>query len=122
MDRALQRADQLSGGQQQRVGIARAMAQQPRIILADEPVASLDPATADQVMALLRRIAKEHGLTVIVSLHQVELARRYADRILGVSSGRIVFDGRSTTLSPADLDKIYGTSCTPEQPQITEAA
>lgn len=122
LDRALQRADQLSGGQQQRVGIARAMAQQPRIILADEPVASLDPATADQVMALLRRIAKENGLTVIVSLHQVELARRYADRILGVSSGRIVFDGRSTTLLPADLDKIYGTTRTPEQSQINEAA
>ena len=122
LDRALHRADQLSGGQQQRVGIARAMAQQPRIILADEPVASLDPASADQVMGLLRGIARQHGLTVIVSLHQVELARRYADRIIGVSSGRIVFDGRSATLLPADLDRIYGTTGAAKQPKITAAA
>ena len=98
------------------------MAQQPRIILADEPVASLDPASADQVMGLLRGIARQHGLTVIVSLHQVELARRYADRIVGVSAGRIVFDGKSATLLPADLDRIYGTTGAATQPKITEAA
>ncbi|WP_117104757.1 ATP-binding cassette domain-containing protein, partial [Klebsiella pneumoniae] len=80
-DRALSRVDKLSGGQQQRVGIARALAQQPAIILADEPVASLDPATSVRVLGLLRDICKEDGITAIVSLHQLEYARRFADRV-----------------------------------------
>lgn len=108
IDRALHRADQLSGGQQQRVGIARALAQQPRVILADEPVASLDPATADRVLSLLHRISREDGITAIVSLHQVELAKRYADRILGLAAGRIVFDGVAQELQPAALELLYG--------------
>ncbi len=106
-DRALDRADQLSGGQQQRVGIARAKAQQPEIILADEPVASLDPETAVQVLGDLHRICREDGITAIVSLHQVELARQFADRIVGLAQGRIIFDGGPEDLGPAVLDTIY---------------
>lgn len=109
-DRALHRADQLSGGQQQRVGIARALAQRPAAILADEPVASLDPATADKVLALLHRICREDGITAVVSLHQVELARRYGDRIYGLAEGRVVFEGTGETLDGAALDRIYGPS------------
>ncbi|MEX1154928.1 phosphonate ABC transporter ATP-binding protein [Parvibaculum sp.] len=123
-DRALHRADQLSGGQQQRVGIARALAQQPLAILADEPVASLDPATADKVLALLHRICREDGITAIVSLHQVELARRYGDRIYGLAAGRIVFDGTSDTLDAAALERIYGTVAKPvprPQPDLNSA-
>ncbi|MAM93594.1 phosphonate ABC transporter ATP-binding protein [uncultured Parvibaculum sp.] len=126
-DRALQRADQLSGGQQQRVGIARALAQQPHIILADEPVASLDPATADKVLALLHRICREDGITAIVSLHQVDLARRYGDAIYGLAGGRIVFDGQACALDDVMLDTIYGTASTPSaqpgpiQPEQTPA-
>jgi phosphonate transport system ATP-binding protein len=99
LPKALARADTLSGGQQQRVGIARALVQRPRLLLADEPVASLDPATAEDVLNLLHGICKKDGLTAIVSLHQVELARRYADRIVGLQQGRVVFEG-----SPADLN------------------
>lgn len=108
-DRALDRADQLSGGEQQRVGIARALAQRPIIILADEPVASLDPATAVMVLDDLHRICREDGITAIVSLHQVELARHYADDILGLSDGRIVFRGGPDELGQAALDRIYKT-------------
>lgn len=106
-DRALDRADQLSGGQQQRVGIARAMAQRPAIVLADEPVASLDPASAEMVLADLHRICREDGITAIVSLHQVELARRFADRIVGLAKGRVVFDGPPGRLDASTLDEIY---------------
>ena len=91
-DKALSRVDKLSGGQQQRVGIARALAQQPAIILADEPVASLDPATSVRVLGLLRDICKEDGITAIVSLHQLEYARRFADRVVGLADSQIVFD------------------------------
>jgi len=107
LDRALDRADELSGGQQQRIGIARAMAQRPQIVLADEPVASLDPATGEKVLADLHRICREDGITAIVSLHQTELARRFADRIVGLASGRIVFEGAASQLSQAILDQIY---------------
>lgn len=107
VDRALDRADKLSGGQQQRVGIARAMAQQPRIVLADEPVASLDPATADKVLSDLHRICREDGITAVVSLHQVEFARRFADRIVGLCKGRLVFDGPPSDLDAAAVSKIY---------------
>jgi phosphonate transport system ATP-binding protein len=107
LDRALDRADELSGGQQQRIGIARAMAQQPQIVLADEPVASLDPATAERMLADLHRICREDGITAIVSLHQIELARRFADRVIGLASGRIVFDGPTSQLGQTILDQIY---------------
>jgi phosphonate transport system ATP-binding protein len=107
LDRALDRADTLSGGQQQRVGIARAMAQEPVIVLADEPVASLDPATAERVLTDLHRICREDGITAIVSLHQVEFARRFADRIIGLCRGRVVFDGAAAALTGAAIARIY---------------
>lgn len=107
LHKALSRVDQLSGGQQQRVGIARALAQQPHLILADEPVASLDPATADRILALLHRICKEDGISAVVSLHQVELAKRYADRIVGLAHGRVVFDGAPAALTPSHITELY---------------
>lgn len=106
-DRALARADRLSGGQRQRVGIARALAQQPAMILADEPVASLDPATADKVLGLLRSICLQDGISTIVSLHQLDYARRFADRIIGLADARIVFDGSPRALSDDVLTQIY---------------
>ncbi len=106
-DKEWQRADALSGGQQQRVGIARALMQEPKILLADEPVASLDPMTGQQVMDLLRTISRRQGLTVIVNLHQVELARAYADRIVGLNGGRKVFDGPAETLTDRALRHLY---------------
>lgn len=108
LDRALSRADMLSGGQQQRVGVARAMAQEPSLILADEPVASLDPGTAEKVLADLKRICAEDGITAVVSLHQVELARRFADDIVALSEGRIVFRGPPLALGARVLERIYG--------------
>ena len=106
-DKAWSRADKLSGGQQQRVGIARALAQRPKVILADEPVASLDPVSSEEIMALLREICDRDGITVVVNLHQVDLARRFADRIIGMNSGRVVFDGTSAELSAQALRTIY---------------
>ena len=93
LEKAYQRADSLSGGQQQRVAIARVVAQQSRLILADEPVASLDPIAAKNVLTLLREIARERGIAVLCSLHQTDLARRFADRIIAMKAGRIVLDG-----------------------------
>lgn len=116
VDRALERADRLSGGQQQRVGIARALAQEPRLILADEPVASLDPATAVNVLGLLHDICKADGITAIVSLHQVELARRFADRIVGLRAGAVVFDSEPARLSDHELNRIY-VNVPADQPQ-----
>ena len=107
-DKALTRVDQLSGGQKQRVGIARALAQQPSMILADEPVASLDPATAETVLELLRSICKEDGITAIVSLHQLEYARRFADRVVGLADAHIVFDAAAAELNDSHLARIYG--------------
>ena len=107
IEKALERADNLSGGQQQRVGIARGLAQQPNIILADEPVASLDPATSHQVLSLLHKICKEDGLTAIVSLHQVELSQQYADRIIGLTEGHVVFDSQKQVLDEASINRIY---------------
>lgn len=118
---ALKRADQLSGGQQQRVGIARALAQEPRILLADEPVASLDPATAEHVLSLLHRICKNDGLTAVVSLHQVEFARRFADRILGLSAGAAVFDRTPDELSERDLNALYRGAASPAAPHPVPA-
>lgn len=107
LDRALHRADQLSGGQQQRVGVARALVQQPKLMLADEPIASLDPATAERLLALLRDICKSDGLTAVISLHQVEFARQFADRVVGLHDGRVVFDGPPADLSPTVISELY---------------
>jgi phosphonate transport system ATP-binding protein len=106
--RAWQRADTLSGGEQQRVAIAKILAQAPRLILADEPVASLDLVNGAMVMDTLRRVASENGLTVIATLHHVEYARTYADRVLGLRGGRLVFDGDADRLTDATLAMIFG--------------
>jgi phosphonate transport system ATP-binding protein len=106
-DKAITRVDQLSGGQKQRVGIARALAQTPTILLADEPVASLDPATSESVLSMLRQICDADGIAVIVSLHQLEYAQRFADRIVGLADTRIVFDGSARNLDQANLAEIY---------------
>jgi phosphonate transport system ATP-binding protein len=105
---AYQRADTLSGGQQQRVAIARTLAQEPDVFLADEPVASLDPASAEIVMETLQEIQEVQTIPVIVNLHQIELAERYATRILGMANSKIVFDGGSSDLTPQVIEKIYG--------------
>jgi phosphonate transport system ATP-binding protein len=110
LDRALHRADQLSGGQQQRVGIARALVQEPTLLLADEPIASLDPSTAERLLCLLRDICKADGLTVVVSLHQVEFAKQFADRIVGLQAGRVVFDGLPSGLTQSAVQQIYESS------------
>jgi phosphonate transport system ATP-binding protein len=107
--KALQRADTLSGGEQQRVAVARALAQQPKIILADEPVASLDPKIARQILQYLKEISKRLGLSVICNLHQIDFAREYAERIIGLSQGRLVFDGSPSGLTSDILEKIYGS-------------
>ena len=105
--KAFQRADTLSGGEQQRVAIARALAQQPKVILADEPVASLDTKIARQVLTYLKQIAGELGITVLCNLHQVEYAREYAERVVGLSWGELIFDGPSGKLTDDILRQIY---------------
>jgi len=105
---ATQRADQLSGGQRQRVGIARALMQEPDLILADEPTSSLDPKTSVEIMELIARRAGERDIPVIVNIHNVVLARRFADRIVGMSKGEIVFDGPPRDLEDSHLLEIYG--------------
>jgi phosphonate transport system ATP-binding protein len=105
---ANQRADALSGGQRQRVGIARAVMQQPRLLLADEPTSSLDPKTSVEIMQLLADVARSHRIPVLINMHDVALARRFADRILGMSGGRIIFDGPPDRLSDTILRQIYG--------------
>lgn len=109
LDKALERVDRLSGGQRQRVGIARALAQRPDLILGDEPVASLDPNSARQVLDLIHAITKQDNIPAVVSLHQLDLARAYADRIIGLSDGLVVFDGSPNALSDDDLRRIYGS-------------
>ncbi|UNK71526.1 phosphonate ABC transporter ATP-binding protein [Microbacterium sp. H1-D42] len=112
LDRAYQRADTLSGGQQQRVAIARALMQDPEVLLADEPVASLDPESSSQVMALIREIAADDGLTVLCSLHQVDLAIDWADRIVGLRHGEVVLDTTTDDLDKAKVMEIYGRVAT----------
>jgi phosphonate transport system ATP-binding protein len=107
-DFATVRADQLSGGQRQRVGIARALMQEPDLILADEPTSSLDPKTSVEIMELIARRAGERDIPVIVNIHNVALAQRFADRIVGMSNGSIVFDGPPRALEDAHLLQIYG--------------
>lgn len=104
----MQRADALSGGQRQRVGIARALMQEPDVILADEPTSSLDPKTSVEIMALLSKFSVERAIPVIVNIHNVELARRFASRIIGMSGGHVVYDGTPQGLSDANLKQIYG--------------
>jgi phosphonate transport system ATP-binding protein len=113
-EKAHQRADRLSGGQQQRVGIARALAQRPDIILADEPVASLDPRSAERVMDILREIHLQDGITIIVSLHNITLARQYAQRIVGIRDGSVVVDRSRLALTDKEVESIYGGSGTEE--------
>ena len=107
LDKAFVRADQLSGGQQQRVALARTLAQNPQIILADEPVASLDPVTAKQVMDDFLRINRDMHITVLINIHHVELALKYATHVIGIRSGEIVYDGPADKVDQAVLDTIY---------------
>jgi len=121
-DLALQRADTLSGGQQQRVAIARALMQEPRILLADEPIASLDPMNAKLVMDALRHINRREGITVLCNLHTLDTARAYCDRIVGMAQGRIVFDGAPEALDEPTLRTIYGTADGALDEQITSTS
>ena len=104
------RADELSGGQRQRVGIARALVQRPQILLVDEPTSSLDPRTSETVMALITDLAAEDGIPALVNIHDVPLARAFARRIVGLTAGRIVFDGPPPALDEPALERIYGAS------------
>lgn len=106
--KAYQRASNLSGGQQQRISIARVLTQEPSVILADEPVASLDPPTSHKVMKDLKKVSKEDGLTTIVNLHFIDMAMEYADRIIGLRDGELVFDGPISEVTPETFEEIYG--------------
>ena len=127
-EKAELRTDTLSGGQKQRVGIARALAQQPKIILADEPVASLDPKTSRTVLTYLKQASRELGITVVCNLHQIEYAREFGERIVGVSAGRIVFEGGPAELTDEVLSRIYpglqdpsqasGSPARPDEPAV----
>jgi len=107
---ALQRADTLSGGQQQRVAICRALLQEPKLILADEPIASLDPRNAKTVMDALRQVNREDGITVLTNLHHLDTARQYCDRIVAMQAGRVMFDGPPVELTGERVREIYGVS------------
>jgi phosphonate transport system ATP-binding protein len=108
LEKAYIRTDQLSGGQQQRVALARTLAQNPKIILADEPVAALDPVTAKQVMDDFKKINKEMNISILINIHHVELALQYADRIIGIGQGKILYDGAASNVTKEVLEKIYG--------------
>ncbi|WP_026895634.1 phosphonate ABC transporter ATP-binding protein [Clostridiisalibacter paucivorans] len=108
-DQIYKRCDQLSGGQKQRVGIARSLVQNPKMILCDEPIASLDPNASKVIMDYLKDISREQGITCLVNLHQVDVAIKYSDRIIGVNSGEIVFDGTPEEMTNEKIYKIYGT-------------
>jgi phosphonate transport system ATP-binding protein len=107
LDHAYKRADQLSGGEQQRVAIARTLMQEPALILADEPVSSLDPKLSRVVLDILKRVCREDGITALVSLHTLELTREYADRVIGLKQGKIFFDGPARDLTEAVSDSVY---------------
>ncbi len=107
LHRANFRADRLSGGEKQRVSIARAIAQEPKILLADEPVASLDPELSVQVMSDLARVARDVGVLTLINIHDVDLAKQYADRLIGIAEGKVVFDGTPGQLTQSVLDRIY---------------
>jgi phosphonate transport system ATP-binding protein len=125
LEESHQRVSQMSGGQQQRVGIARALVQDPRLLLADEPVASLDPSSAETVMGYLRKAAQEHDVTALVSLHQVNIAAHFGDRFIGLRDGEKLFDVERAELTPALIDDLYGsveTVSLAEQQERTEEA
>jgi phosphonate transport system ATP-binding protein len=105
---ARQRADSLSGGQRQRVGIARAIMQEPHVLLADEPTSSLDPKTSVEIMELLVALSNEHDIPLLINIHDVELAKRFTDRVIGLSKGEVVFDGPPADLTNEHLKEIYG--------------
>lgn len=114
LEKAYMRADQLSGGQQQRVALARTLAQNPKIILADEPVASLDPITANQIMKDFKKVNVEENITVIANMHHVDMALKYADRVIGINAGEIIYDGPSSDVNEELLKRIYGREITDE--------
>ena len=114
LDKAYTRCDQLSGGQQQRVALARTLNQSPSIILADEPVAALDPVTAHQVMSDFKRINEELNISVLINIHHVDLALKYATRVIGIRAGEIVYDGPSSQVTQAVLDSIYNGASVPQ--------
>ena len=107
LEKSYNRADELSGGQRQRVGIARAIIKKPLLLLADEPVASLDPKAANIILSLLKKINKEFGTTIICNLHQADLAKKYSDRLIGLLDGKIIFDEKSNSINKLDLEQIY---------------
>ncbi|MDD9150027.1 MULTISPECIES: phosphonate ABC transporter ATP-binding protein [unclassified Sporolactobacillus] len=107
-EQVYKRCDQLSGGQKQRVGIARALVQEPRVLLADEPIASLDPSSSKTIMDHLRNISTSLGITVLVNLHQLDIALNYADRIIGISQGKVVYDGLPEEITDEKIRAIYG--------------
>ena len=113
MEKAHQRTSNLSGGQQQRAAIARALVQRARVLLADEPIASLDPESSRNVMETLRDLNQKDGLTVLVTLHQVDYALSFCPRTIALKHGRVVYDGPSAELTPAFLKRLYGTECDP---------
>ena len=114
LDKAYTRCDQLSGGQQQRVALARTLNQSPTIILADEPVAALDPVTAHQVMSDFKRINEEMNISILINIHHVDLALKYASRVIGIRSGEIVYDGPTTQVTQEILDEIYNGAAVPQ--------
>lgn len=120
-DRVLDRCDRLSGGQKQRVAIARALVQEPRLILADEPISALDPRSAQGVMQTLREASRRLGITVVCSLHHLEAARAFADRVVGLNDGRLVFDGRPSELDPSVLETIYRGESDEDEPDSEPA-
>ena len=107
LEKSYSRSDELSGGQRQRVGIARAIIKRPLLLLADEPVASLDPKAANLILSLLKKINEEYGTTILCNLHQVDLAKKYSDRLVGLLDGKIIFDEKSENINKSILEKIY---------------
>jgi len=107
LEKSYSRSDELSGGQRQRVGIARAIIKKPLLLLADEPVASLDPKSSNLILLLLKKINQEFGTTILCNLHQVDLAKKYSDRVVGLIDGKIIFDEKSSNINETYLKKIY---------------